>query len=895
MGRVIRAQRRSHAIFKAHTRLNKNPARLRPLDFAERNGYIRGIVKEIIHDSGRGAPLARVVFRDPYRYKLRTETFIATEGLHTGAFIYCGKKATLTVGNVLPLSQLPEGTIVCNVEEHVGDRGALARTSGNYATVIGHSPEDNKTRIRLPSGAKKTVASNARATIGIVSGGGRIDKPLLKAGRAYHKFKIYELAPEIGGTWRQNTYPGCTCDVAGHWYSLSSEPNPDWLRPYALREEIYQYWKGLFNKYKIESRVKFDTEFLSAIWNEKEQNYTLHLRNVNTREIIQVIAKAVISAVGFFHHPRWLDCILERKAGCIDRKWLFRLPDPPGDIGRQLYNGDKFLPYPVVVHTKGGSRSTASVEWAKWCFRHVPYALRGLRHLYVARSEMIYHCFNLTPYSARLRKGLQKWMTECIKNIAPERYHQYLIPSYDMEWDPITRIVPDGIETKSGHKHQLDVIAFATRFDITSSLALDVTGVNGQRLQDYYDREGGPTGYMGTTIPGFPNWPNTVTGHSSVLFAEELQVDYIIQRLKPILAGDVKGFMPRADATRAWNERAQPKLGKHVWAGCASWYRAGPDGAKGKNFAIWPGGNLHMWCSLRKPTWKYFEVLGNSNWVLNWQIWDAFGTFLPLGLVSAGLGALALMNTTQRKELVRLIRMGIKVLISSPPKRKIGRGGDRNWHSYLRADMSVNIAIIGAGIGGITAAISLQSTLGVYDYTIYELASEIGGTWRQNDYPGCACDVAGHWYSLSSEPNPNWSRPYAPREEIHEYWLGIVNKHQIRPHIKFNTELVSAVWDEKEQNYALRLRNVNTGQVAQVTARIVISAVGLFHHPRWPEVPGRETFKGNLLHAQMWNYGVSLSGKRVALIGNGCAGSQILPVISKDSSTMVTNFCRTPS
>jgi len=155
MGRVIRAQRRSHAIFKAHTHLNKAPARLRPLDFAERNGYIRGIVKEIIHDSGRGAPLARVVFRDPYRYKLRKETFVATEGLHTGAFIYCGKKAALNVGNVLPVSQLPEGTIICGVEEKVGDRGSLARTSGTYATVIGHSPEDDKTRIRLPSGAKK--------------------------------------------------------------------------------------------------------------------------------------------------------------------------------------------------------------------------------------------------------------------------------------------------------------------------------------------------------------------------------------------------------------------------------------------------------------------------------------------------------------------------------------------------------------------------------------------------------------------------------------------------------------------------------------------------------------------------------------------------------------------
>ncbi|CCO33438.1 putative monooxygenase Mb0916 [Rhizoctonia solani AG-1 IB] len=189
-----------------------------------------------------------------------------------------------------------------------------------------------------------------------------------------------------------------------------------------------------------------------------------------------------------------------------------------------------------------------------------------------------------------------------IKSVAPAQYHQYLIPKYDigckrvildpgyleslhrpnvdMEWDPIARIVSDGIETKSGHKHQFDVIAFATGFDITSSVALDVTGINGQRLQEYYNREGGPTGYMGTTIPGFPNWftilgPNTVTGHASAVFAEELQMDYVTQLLRPILAGDVKGFMPRADSTRSWNEMSQSKLGKGVWSGCGSWYRRG--------------------------------------------------------------------------------------------------------------------------------------------------------------------------------------------------------------------------------------------------------------------------------------------------------------------------------
>ena len=163
----------------AHTRLNKAPAKFRTLDYAERHGYLRGVVKEIVHDPGRGAPLAKVVFRDPYRYRLHTETFIANEGMYTGQFIYAGKNAALSVGNVLPLGSLPEGTVVTNVEEKVGDRGALGRTSGNYVQVIGHNPDEGKTRVKLPSGAKKVVKSMSRGMVGIVAGGGRTDKPLL--------------------------------------------------------------------------------------------------------------------------------------------------------------------------------------------------------------------------------------------------------------------------------------------------------------------------------------------------------------------------------------------------------------------------------------------------------------------------------------------------------------------------------------------------------------------------------------------------------------------------------------------------------------------------------------------------------------------------------------------
>jgi large subunit ribosomal protein L8e len=159
------------------------------LDFSERKGFIRGIVKQIVHDPGRGAPIACVQFRHPYRYKRSNQRIVAAEGIHTGQFIYCGKKAQLSIGNILPVKQMPEGTIVCNVEEKVGDRGKLVKAGGSYAIVISHNKEANKSRLKLPSGQKKTISGDCRGVVGMVAGGGRVEKPLLKASNAYYKYK----------------------------------------------------------------------------------------------------------------------------------------------------------------------------------------------------------------------------------------------------------------------------------------------------------------------------------------------------------------------------------------------------------------------------------------------------------------------------------------------------------------------------------------------------------------------------------------------------------------------------------------------------------------------------------------------------------------------------------
>merc|ERR1712216_365528 len=191
MGRVIRGCRKGKgSVFNSHTHTRKGAAKHRQQDYAERHGYVKGVVTDIIHDPGRGAPLAKMTFRPTKRYGLQKELFIAAEGTYTGQFVYAGKKAQLAIGNILPISSMPEATIICNVESKLGDRGTLAKASGEYCILISHNLDTGFSRIKLPSGAKKTIPSGCRATVGQVSGGVAATSPCLKAGASYHKYKV---------------------------------------------------------------------------------------------------------------------------------------------------------------------------------------------------------------------------------------------------------------------------------------------------------------------------------------------------------------------------------------------------------------------------------------------------------------------------------------------------------------------------------------------------------------------------------------------------------------------------------------------------------------------------------------------------------------------------------
>jgi len=190
MGKVIRAQRRGYGtvLAKAHTSHRKGASKLRKYDVSERHASVRGVVKKILHDPGRGAPLAKVEFKNPVKYGKQVMTIVAAEGMYTGQYVYCGRKSPLAVGNVSPVGRLPEGTLVCNLESRPGDRGKYIRASGAVGAIIAQT-QSGKTVIRLPSGQKKVVRGVCRAMVGVVAGGGRPEKPIMKAGRAYFKAK----------------------------------------------------------------------------------------------------------------------------------------------------------------------------------------------------------------------------------------------------------------------------------------------------------------------------------------------------------------------------------------------------------------------------------------------------------------------------------------------------------------------------------------------------------------------------------------------------------------------------------------------------------------------------------------------------------------------------------
>jgi cation diffusion facilitator CzcD-associated flavoprotein CzcO len=204
----------------------------------------------------------------------------------------------------------------------------------------------------------------------------------------------------------------------------------------------------------------------------------------------------------------------------------------------------------------------------------------------------------------------------------------------------------------------------------------------------------------------------------------------------------------------------------------------------------------------------------------------------------------------------------------------------------IRSDFP--IAIIGAGFGGIGAAIRLLQS-GIDSFTIFERAAEIGGTWRDNTYPGVACDVPSHVYSLSFEPDARWTRAFAEGPEIQAYLLRLVEKWGLRSRLRLGTEIREARFDETSGAWTL-----TTGAGENVTARVVISAVGGLVDPAWPDIKGLASFRGELFHTARWRHDCDLTGRRVGVVGTGASAVQVVPAIAPKVAKLAV-FQRTPA
>ena len=197
------------------------------------------------------------------------------------------------------------------------------------------------------------------------------------------------------------------------------------------------------------------------------------------------------------------------------------------------------------------------------------------------------------------------------------------------------------------------------------------------------------------------------------------------------------------------------------------------------------------------------------------------------------------------------------------------------------------VVVIGAGLGGIGMGIALRDA-GIRDFVLLERAADIGGTWRDNTYPGVAVDVPAQAYQFSFEPNPRWSRVFAEGKEVKEYIDRITDRYGIRPHVRVSCEVTARRWDERQHLWRLTINGSE-----ELTARFVVSAVGSFVDPKPVDIAGLDEFSGDVLHSARWDHGVDLAGRRIGVIGTGASAVQIIPEIAPLASHLDV-YQRTP-
>ncbi len=462
---------------------------------------------------------------------------------------------------------------------------------------------------------------------------------LKKAG--IHSFTIYEKADDIGGTWRDNTYPGAECDVPSVLYSYSFELNPHWSQKFPAQAEILEYLHRCISKFDLRRHMQFNTEINRA---DFDQNAGIWL--IKTTDGKEISANIFISAIGQLSVPKYPDIPgLKDFKGTLfhSARWNHDKELIKGKNVAVIGSGAsavQFIPHVAkeAGHLKVFQRSPHWIvpkpernytEWEHKIFTRLPWTQRLYRYLIYWQMELAHGVLHKGSWLGKGAERFCKWhINKYLKD--PELQAQ-MLPDYpigckrilisnnyyptfaqvnvDMVTKSIEKITANGIVTRDGESHELDTIILGTGFESTKFLApMEISGVDNVKLHSVWQE--GAEAHLGITVAGFPNFymtygPNTNLGHNSIIFMFEAQVNYIVKCIQTLIANKLKYMDVKKETMIEYNMQLQHEVKQTVWdANCGSWYK----NEVGKIINNWPHTTVNYWWRTRYPDTSEFDL-----------------------------------------------------------------------------------------------------------------------------------------------------------------------------------------------------------------------------------------------------------------------------------------------
>ncbi|GGT58180.1 Baeyer-Villiger monooxygenase [Streptomyces kurssanovii] len=433
-------------------------------------------------------------------------------------------------------------------------------------------------------------------------------------------FLVFERAHEVGGTWRDNSYPGAACDVMSHLYSFSFAQNPGWKSTFGKQAELYEYLRDVADRFGVRPYIRFGHELLGARWDEtarrwhvstSQGDYTAQVLVSGTGYLSEPAVPAIAGLQDFegtvFHSSRWDHGhdLAGRNVAVIGTgaSAIQFVPKIQPEVGRL----DLYQRTPAWIGPKN-DKPTSALQ--SKLLHNVPGYQRFRRNFNMWGREVLAFVMKRPKVAGKMQKMASDHLA---KSVADEELRAKLTPDYVMAckrllfsntWYPAIQqpnvdLVTDGIDhvraksivSSDGTEREVDTIILGTGFKATDRpVAGRITGREGRLLRDVW-REGGMAAHRGTTVAGFPNLflllgPNTTLGHSSQVVMIEAQIGYVIDALGQMDKRGLASVEVRAEAQQQWNERLQGRLEGTVWnaGNCKSWYLD----EHGRNPSIWP-------------------------------------------------------------------------------------------------------------------------------------------------------------------------------------------------------------------------------------------------------------------------------------------------------------------